>query len=97
MRREKRGMMTAKKFITAVCIGSIISVTALQPVSAESSQGESLAKATTPFKTVESYVIETYSDTKNAEGYYEKTGYEVVNAVTNVFVGKGETVSSEIK
>lgn len=54
MKRNERGMITAKKFIATVCIGSLICLTALQPVSAQSPQGGNLDKAIPPVTTIES-------------------------------------------
>lgn len=63
----------SRKVVTVLSLVSLFCFTSLGPVSAESSQGASanLGKQE-PISTVESYTIETYSDTLNAEGYFEK-------------------------
>ncbi|EGL15223.1 MULTISPECIES: hypothetical protein [unclassified Paenibacillus] len=87
----------SRKVVTVLSLVSLFCFTSLGPVSAESSQGASanLGKQE-PISTVESYTIETYSDTLNAEGYFEKTGYEVVNAVTKIYVDEGRAIKSEV-
>lgn len=47
-------------------------------------------------KTVETFTIETYSDTKNEQGIYELTGYKEVNSITSI-TKSIDTISTKIE
>ncbi|OXM17024.1 hypothetical protein [Paenibacillus herberti] len=83
-----------KKLVVAMSLGSLLSLTVLQPISAENSSVSNIEKKS-PITTVESYIIETYSDTQNSEGYFEKIGYEVVSATTKIVEGTDDTIEAE--
>lgn len=82
-----------RKTLSIVCALSLLSVLFLQPISA---QTEKVAINQEKITTIEAYTIETYSNTKNAEGFYVLSGYEVVNSVTEIISDGGKAVSASV-
>ncbi len=85
---------STKKFLIFVCLGTLISLTVLQPISA--AYNESNGVGSTTNTTIESFTIETFSENPNTEGFYVNTGYKVVSSSTIIVSENGYPVSAEI-
>jgi hypothetical protein len=51
---------------------------------------------TEKYETIEVFAIETHGDSQNDKGFFERTGYKIVNAITTIEEGKTQT-KSDIK
>jgi hypothetical protein len=50
----------------------------------------SACSQTEKYETIEVFTIETHDDNQNEKGFFERTGYKIVNAITTIEEGKTE-------
>lgn len=56
----------------------------------------SACSQTEKYETIEVFAIETFDDNQNDKGFFERTGYKIVNAITTIEEGKTH-IKSDIK
>ncbi|GLX69664.1 hypothetical protein [Paenibacillus glycanilyticus] len=81
--------MATKKFITVLSLTALLSVSVISPASAKESSPIVTTKT-------ESFTVETFADTPNADGFYDRTGFKVVSATTTTTVENGNPVAMDI-